>query len=138
MKYSKIDILAYLLGFLKIIGMFLMFELPNALFGFSIVVIPLCVAMSYHESLAILAFLLLVLSLILWLCAIILSLLGIKFKKLRKISMIFLFIVMLTELVMSSFVSDVTSKISGVVISILFMLVIGKSIYDFWKKEKNA
>ena len=52
--------------------------------------------------------------------------------------MIFLFIVMLTELVMSSFVNDVTSKISGVVISILFMLVIGKSIYDFWKKEKST
>ena len=105
MKYSKSVICLYLICIIKFVNTCLFFVIPNDFVFFSIVAVPVCLASAYHSEIAVLCLIILATSIILWLCGIMLALLGIKFHNVRKSSIIVFTVATLLDFI-TSFISD--------------------------------
>ena len=136
MKYSKSIIWLYWICAIKFINTCLFFVMPNDLYFLSIVTIPVCLASAYHSELAVLCLVILATSIILWVCGIMLALMGIKFYNARRNSIVMFTVVTILDFI-TSFISDSLSLTISCSATSAIILIICVICLNTLKKKQS-
>ena len=105
MKYPKSLIGLYLICIIKLVNTGLFFVMPDDMHFLRIVSVVFCLAGTYHSEIAFFCVLILMTSVVLWVCSIIFAVLGTKFYNARRKSVILLTVVTFLDFG-ASFISD--------------------------------
>ena len=125
MKYSKSTLILYGICFLKVVCTVLLLTTPIGyyIFFLTIIALPIGMLMALYEKLALLCFSIVIITIALWLSGILLSIMGIKFKKLRKASIIVFTLATIVDLLTVFLSPNFTIIISCSVVSVLTLIV---------------
>lgn len=135
MKYSNCIIASYAIFQMRLCFLIMNIISLNFLY-FSNVTIPFCLAAAFDERLALICVFAIFVSLILFVLLYISSLLGIRFLKMRKVSVFVVSLLSLMDLVSSFFLSTPALKWGCVVVSLAIFLINFKAILDTRKLTK--
>ena len=143
MKYNAINLSLYAICLFKFVATILCFGFGNFQFEFfSIVVFPLCLAAAYDESVAVLSVGALFVIATLWVLAIAISLIGVKCKICRTISLMLCFAVSLADFIASFIIANPFLKVMWVYISSHYIALSVASIcvwiVDYVKKNTKS
>ena len=131
MKYSVSNIILYLLGITKIVATVVILMCQTVeLTPVSIIVIFTCFSAAYHKELAAFCSVALFIILMVWIIAVIISVLGLLFDKLRSASFFLLTITSIVDLISAICVSSINLKIRCILFSILTITVCIKNIVE--------
>ncbi len=124
MKYSKPMLILYGICFLKLICTVLFMTIPMFdVIYLSVISLPVCLTVAYNKEIALLCLVIVMITILLWLSGILLSLLGIKFKKSRKASVIIFTIATIVDLLTVFLSTNPVLIVSCSVVSVLTLIV---------------
>lgn len=138
MKFSKSLIILYLSCLIKIISTIIFFGGVGIEIGFLVILtIPICMAYAMFENSFLLFLLILIADVVLWLGILISALLGIKYDKMRRISVIFILTAFLLDVVMALLIQEAVLK--GVcIISALGFFVFSLFVLRWQTRQKKG
>lgn len=126
----------YLICLIKIIATIIFFvRLELFVIPFTIMTIPLSLIAAYHENLALLCSLTIIVAFILWFFIIILMPCSVKSKNIQKVFITVVTIAMLFDFVSSFMYSNMYLKITCITISIIILVICIKNIMDTFVKR---
>ncbi len=124
MKYSIPISIVYCICFLKIVSTFLYLSMPEFDYYFlTIVALPACLSGAYHKEIAWLCLVIITITIMLWLSGVVLTFIGIRYKKMRKASIVIFTIATIIDLLTVFISPNIMIIFSCSIVSILTLFL---------------